>query len=83
MLKYLNRLPNPYRDNVNIDIMNKAHDKPLPEYIFDVFKSMEILPNIKVIGYEWVPDEDKYDVNDHVIRRNTNKRSSCTQASTT
>ena len=73
MLKYINRLPNPYREGVNVDIMNKAYDKPLQEYIFDVFKSMEILPNIKVLGYEWVPDEDKYDVNDHIIRRNTNK----------
>lgn len=73
MLKYLNKLPNPYRDNLNKGIMNKEYDKPLTEYIFDAFKGLEILPNIKVLGYEWVPDEDKYDINDHVIRRNTNK----------
>ena len=73
MLAYLNRLPNPFMDEINKGIMNKEYDKPLQEYVFDAFKSMEILPNIKVLGYEWVPDEDKYDVNDHVIRRNTNK----------
>lgn len=73
MLKYLNQLPNPYMDNVNVEIMEKMYDKPLQEYIFDAFKSMEILPNIKVLGYEWIPDEDKFDINDHVIRRNTNK----------
>ena len=73
MLKYLNQLPNEYRDNINIDLMEKNFDKPLEEFIFDAFKGFEILPNIKVLGYEWVPDEDKYDVNDHVIRRNSNK----------
>ncbi len=73
MLKYLNKLPNDYRDQINTGIMNKEYDKPLQDYIFDAFKSMEILPNIKVLKYEWVPDEDKYDVNDHIIRRNTNK----------
>lgn len=73
MLKYLNELPNDYVDQLNVGIMNKEFDKPLEEYIFDAFKGFEILPNIKILGYEWVPDEDKYDINDHVIRRNSNK----------
>lgn len=73
MLKYLNKLPNDYVDQLNVGIMNKEFDKPLEEYIFDAFKGFEILPNIKILGYEWVPDEDKYDINDHVIRRNSNK----------
>ena len=73
MLKYLNELPNEYRDKLNVGIMKKEFDKPLVEYIFDAFKGVEILPNIKILGYEWVPDEDKYDINDHVIRRNSNK----------
>lgn len=83
MLKYLNDLPNPYMDNINVEIMEKKYDKPLQEYIFDAFKSMEILPNIKVLGYEWVPDEDKFDINDHVIRRNTNKNKSIKNISET
>ena len=66
-------LPNEYEEQLNYGIMNKLYDKPLEEYIFDAFKGFEILPNIKILGYEWVPDEDKYDVNDHVIRRNSNK----------
>ena len=32
-----------------------------------------MIPNITILGYEWVPDEDKYDINDHVVRRNSNK----------
>lgn len=73
MLKYLNDLPNDFVDMLNTGLMNKDYDKPLEEYIFDAFKGFEILPNIKILGYEWVPDEDKYDINDHVIRRNSNK----------
>lgn len=73
MLKYLSKLPNDFEDCLNIGLMTKAFDRPLEEYIFDAFKGFEILPNIKILGYQWVPDEDKYDVNDHVIRRNSNK----------
>lgn len=73
MLKYINSLPNPYKRKLNEPLLNKSFDKPLVEYIYDAFKGFEILPNIKILGYEWVPDEDKYDVNDHVIRRNSNK----------
>lgn len=73
MLAYLNQLPNDYRDMLNMGIITKEYDKPLVEYVFDAFKGFEILPNIKILSYEWVPDEDKYDVNDHVVRRNTNK----------
>lgn len=73
MLKYLNDLPNDFVESLNSGIMNKDFDRPLEEYIFNAFKGFEILPNIKILGYEWVPDEEKYDINDHVIRRNSNK----------
>lgn len=73
MLKYLNKLPNEYRDAINKDLLTKAFDQPLEELIFKSFKGFEILGNIKILSYEWVPDEEKYDVNDHIVRRNTNK----------
>ncbi len=73
MLKYLNSIPNQYRDNLNVGIMRKEYDKELVEYIVDSFRGLEILPNIKILGYQWEPDEEKYDINDHVIRRNSNK----------
>lgn len=73
MRRFLNDMPNDYEKALNKDLLNKTFDRPLHEYIYDAFKGFEILPNIKILGYEWVPDEDKYDVNDHVIRRNSNK----------
>lgn len=73
MLAYLNKVPNQYREALNKELLNKEFDKPLEEYIFKAFKGFEIIPNIKVRSYEWVPDEDKYDINDHIVRRNANK----------
>ena len=73
MLEYINKLPSDYRDMINEDLLHKTFDKPLTEYLFLAFKGFEILSNIKILGYEWCADEDKFDVNDHVVRRNTNK----------
>lgn len=73
MLKYINKLPNPFVDNLNTGIMNRVYDRSLVEYIVDSFRGLEILENIKIIGYEWDSNEDNYNVNDHIIRRNTNK----------
>ena len=67
MLQYINSLPNDFKDMINVDLMKKTYDKPLEEFIFDAFKGFEILPNIKILGYEWVPDEDKYDGVKHAI----------------
>lgn len=73
MLKYINKLPNPYREHLNEEVMHKSYDRPLEEFVYESFLGLEILGNIKLLGYEWVPDEDKFDINDHVIRRNSNK----------
>ena len=74
MKKYLNQIYNVYRDNINTDIMKKTYDKSVIDYIIMAFKGLEILPNIKIIDWEWRPYENEYDLNNHVIRRNTNKK---------
>lgn len=73
MLSVINDLPNPCRDNINIPIMRKEYDKSLPELIYLSFKGFEIIDAYRILGYEWVPDENLYDPNDHIVRRNTNK----------
>lgn len=73
MLKYLNSLPNEYEDQLNLAIMNKDYDKPLHEYVYDALKGYELLPNIRLCGYEWDDNEEHYNINDHTIRRNKNK----------
>lgn len=73
MIRYLNSVPNEYRDALNKDIMVKAYDRPLHEYVFEAFKGFEIIPNIKILDYEYDEDESNYDQNDHIVRRNKNK----------
>jgi hypothetical protein len=53
--------------------MKRDFDRDLIDYIVDAFRGLEILPNIKIVGHTWDPNEDNYNVNDHVIRRNSNK----------
>lgn len=74
MRKFLHKMENKYEENLNLDILNKAFDKPIEEYIYQAFKSLEILPAIKILGYEYDPKgEADYDQNNYIIRRNKNK----------
>ena len=73
MLKYLNKLKNIYKEKLNVKIMKKEYDQDIIPYIIDSFKGLEIMENIKILDWQWVPDESKYDINDHVVRRNSNK----------
>jgi len=73
MLKYLNSIPNQFVDNLNLPLMRREFDKELHEFVYMSFLGFSIIPNIKILGYEWDPNEENYNVNDHVIRRNSNK----------
>ena len=37
MRKFLHKMGNKYEDNLNLDILNKAFDKPIEEYIYQAF----------------------------------------------
>lgn len=73
MRSIINSLPSDYREMLNVGILNKSADRPIEEFIFDAFKGFEIIPEIKILGYEWDPCEENYDANDHIVRRNANK----------
>jgi hypothetical protein len=66
-------MENDFRKNLNVGLMNKLYDIPLYEHVVDSFRGIEILPNVQILDFQWVPEEDRFDWNDHVIRRNTNK----------
>ena len=73
MLEYLNKLPNDFRDMLNLGIMNKDYDSSVVEHVVNAFRGFELFPNIKILDYEFDGNEINYDINDHVVRRNTNK----------
>lgn len=69
MLKYLNQYVSDFEKELNIEIMNKEYDLPLLEYVVDAWKSMEIVENIKFLGYTWNERESQIDINRHIFKR--------------
>lgn len=63
-----------YEDKLNTQLMNKEADIPLVEYIVDAFKSLEIVPNIKFLKYEYDDDESGIDINKHIFKRDKKTR---------
>lgn len=69
MRKYINDLVNQYEQDLNVQLMNKENDFPLYEYVLDVWRSLEVIPNIKFLGYEYDEDESHVDINRFIFRR--------------
>lgn len=74
MIKYLSDFQEDFDKYLNRSIMNNEFDQDLNELIFESFKGLEILPNIKILGYQYDADESHFDINNHIVRRNTNKK---------
>ena len=74
MIKYLNQLSNPYMDHLNVDLMNRTADSELKDFIIDAWKSLEILPSIKIIKFEFNDVESTIDYNKYVYRRGKNTK---------
>jgi len=69
MLKYLSDYIGTYEDQLNTKLITKEDDKPLEELVVDAWKSLEVLKNIKFLGYEFSRKESDIDINRHVYRR--------------
>ena len=74
MISILNGYDNPYNKDINMDLINKTGDRDLVEYIKDVFKSLEILKNIKITKFEYTEKESEININDHIFRRQKNTK---------
>ena len=53
MHKYLHLYKNPNEDKLNTGILYKEYDKPLIEYIKDVWLSLQVVKQIKIRRFEW------------------------------
>lgn len=74
MRKYLKDYKTEFDERLNIPIMNKEYDRPLVEYLKEAYKSLEFMPEITVLGFDYTEDEDKIDINDFIIKRTKGKR---------
>lgn len=63
-----------YEECLNVDLMNKAADDSLVDYIIDSWKSLEVVPQIKFVGYEYTEKESEIDINKHVFKREKKKK---------
>ena len=76
MIKYLNRLSNPYEDHLNKDLMDRTNDSDLKDFIEDAWKSLEILPAIKIIKSEFNDVESTIDYNKYIYKRERKSKKS-------
>lgn len=63
-----------FEKDLNLDLINKSADAPLVDYIVDALKSLEVVPQIKFISYEYTEHESEIDINRHVFKREKRKR---------
>ena len=63
-----------YEDRLNTKIMNKEFDVPLVDYIVDVWKSLEVLPQINFDHYEYSEVESEININKLMFKRDKKKK---------
>lgn len=74
MLKYIGEYTSDFEKELNVPLMNKEADLPLVEYIKDVWRSLEIVKNIQILGFKWNDNEATIDINNHIFKREKKKR---------
>ena len=63
-----------WEDNLNIPLINKTADAPLVDYIIDAWKSLEVVEQIKFVGYDYTEKESEIDINKHIFKREKKKK---------
>ncbi len=69
MLNLLANYLGTYENDLNIDIMDKSYDDDLVTYVADAWESLEVVKQIKFLGYDFNTRESEIDVNKHIFRR--------------
>lgn len=63
-----------WEKDLNIPLMDKSNDAPLVDYIIDAWKSLEVVQQIKFVGYEYTEEESSIDINKHIFKREKRKK---------
>lgn len=74
MLKYLDQYENEAEKKLNKNIMTKAYDAPLYEYVLDAWKSLESVSNIKIVDWQYNTKESSIDINRHIHKRKKSQK---------
>ena len=63
-----------WEKDLNIPLMDKSNDAPLIDYVIDAWKSLEVVQQIKFVGYEYTEEESEIDINKHIFKREKRKK---------
>lgn len=63
-----------WEKDLNLDLMNKSSDGSLVDYVIDAWKSLEVVQQIKFVGYEYTEEESEIDINKHIFKREKRKK---------
>lgn len=74
MKSLLKSYPSEFDSELNRSLMNKEADASLVEYVVDSWKSLEVVKNIKFVGYEYTEKESEIDVNKYIFKREKKKK---------
>ena len=65
---------NDWEQELNTDLMTKASDAPLVDYVIDAWKSLEVVKQLHFDRFEYTENESEIDINKHIFKREKGKR---------
>lgn len=74
MLKQLQDYVSDFEAELNIPLMRKEADRPLVEYVKDAWKSLEVVKNIKILGFDYSESEWDIDINKFIFKREKKRK---------
>ena len=74
MKKCIAQYKSPFEEALNLDLINKSADDPLVEYVLDSWRSLEVVPNMKFVGYEYTEKESEIDINKFIFKRDKKRK---------
>lgn len=74
MKKFLSTYENKNTERFNEGLINQDHDKSIEYHVMDSWKSLEVIPNIKIISAEFETDETEIDINEYIKSRSAPKK---------
>ena len=63
-----------FEKHLNTALMTKSEDLQLVEFVKESWRSLEVIPNIKIVGFEYTEEESDIEINKHIFKREKKKR---------
>ena len=73
MREFIKQYQNPNVVPLNMALINHYYDSDLVPFIVDAFKSLEVIPNIKILGYRYETNPRNINMNEFIRTRNNSK----------